>query len=462
MLLAKRLKLFTLLMLTIFIVSSGFGCKWNPFERQKAVYDPVTLEYWGVWDTPGQLKALMVDYNTSHPTIKVNYRNFRYDEYERKLLEAWADDRGPDVFAIPSTWIKSYKHKDRIEPMPDSYQIPVSEMQGSIKQELVTVLKNFRGLSARDIKNQYVSVVYDDVVLDGKVYGLPYYLDTLATFYNIDLLTQAGIPEPIDDFFDLVEQTPRLTKATDSNKIIQSAVALGGTANISRYFDIFSSIMLQNGVLASGSKFRPTQTPESAERLVQAFNFYTDFARPGKASYSWDEDLEDAIEMFASGRLAYMFGYSYHADQLRARNLQFDWDIKNFPQTRGANSTKYYADYWVNVVARKSDNTAAAWNFVQSTAAVDKVGLYLEANKRPTALRALIDKQLDDYEIATFASQVLTADNWYEGYNFNLAEKYTAEIIDGLVSGELVMDKELSPINLFISKINQTYVPPVN
>lgn len=456
----KRIKLFTLIVLTIFIVNSGFSCKWNPFRSEPELYDPVTLEYWGVWDTPKQLEALIADYKTTHPTISVVYKNFRYEEYERKLLEAWADDRGPDIFAIPSTWLKNYQH--RIVPMPDTYKIPIYKLQGTIKQELITVLETFRGLSPQDIKNQYVSVVYDDVVMDNRVYGLPYYLDTLVTFYNIDLLTKAGIAEPINDFFDLVEQTPRLTKATDSGKIIQSAVALGGTYNIPRFFDIFSSIMIQNGVAVEGKSFKPLIDQDSATRLAQAFSFYTDFARPGKASYSWNADTEDALEMFASGRLAYFFGYSYHADQLRNRNLQFDWNIKNFPQTRGAQGTKYYADYWINVVAKKSKNPAAAWNFIQSTAAADKVNIYLKANKRPTALRSLIDAQLDDYEIAPFASQVLTASNWYNGYNINLAEQYTAEIIDGLVSGELIMDTEATPINLFVNKINQTYVPPNN
>jgi ABC-type glycerol-3-phosphate transport system substrate-binding protein len=460
MLVKKRIKLFTLSILMVFVVTSGFACKWNPFRSDPELYNKVTLEYWGVWDTPEQLNSLIQSYNLSHPTIKVRYRNFRYEEYERKLLEAWADDKGPDVFTIPSTWLKSYQH--RIVAMPESHKIPVQELQGTLKQELITVLKTFRGLSAQDIKNKYVSVVYDDVVIDNKVYGLPYYLDTLATFYNIDLLTQAGIPEPINDFFDLVEQVPALTKATDSNKIIQSAAALGGTDNIPRFFDIFSSIMLQNGVIAEGKRFNPLGDDDSATRLAQAFNFYTDFARPGKASYSWNTDAEDALEMFASGRLAYLFGYSYHADQLRARNLQFDWDIKNFPQTRGSQGTKYYADYWINVVAKKSTNPDAAWNFVQTTASEDKVIAYLNDNNRPTALRSLIDEQIDNSEISIFASQVLTASNWYNGYNIALAEQYTAEIIEDLISGKLIMDKDIIPLEIFVNKINQTYVPPNN
>lgn len=454
-----KLKIFTILILFIFIITSGFGCKWTPFKSEQELYEKVTLEYWGVWDSPAQLSSLIARYEAAHPTIKVNYRNFRYEEYERKLLEAWADDRGPDIFAIPADWLKEYLQ--RIEPMPATYKVPIYTLQGTIKQEAVITLKEFSGLSPNRIKELFVPVVYDKVVVDDKVYGLPYYLDTLVTFYNSDLLTQAGIPEPINDFFDLVDQTPTLTKATQDNRIIQSAVALGGTQNIPRFFDIFSSIMLQNGVQAKGKRFYPLEDKDSAERLVQAFSFYTDFARPGRASYSWNSDLDDAFEMFASGRLAYFFGYSYQADELRQRNPQFDWGIKNFPQTRGAQGTKYYTNFWVNVVAKKSNNKNAAWNFVQSTANADNVKTYLEENKRPTALRSLINSQLQNEDVAVFASQVLTADSWYNGYNFNLAEQYTGEMIDNLVSGSLNIDDE-EGLQLFVSRINQTYIKEEN
>ncbi|MBT4878695.1 MAG: hypothetical protein HON42_02625, partial [Alphaproteobacteria bacterium] len=103
----------------------------------------------------------------------------------------------------------------------------------------------------------------------------------------------------------------------------------------------------------------------------------------------------------------YMFGYSYHADQLRDRNLQFDWDIKNFPQTRGASGTKYYADYWVNVVSKKSDSVDAAWNFIQSATSKDLVVNYLDTNKKPTALSLL--EHINDYT----QKKVTTNDGYY-------------------------------------------------
>jgi len=452
----RKTKYLIVALLAVFMITTGFGCRWS--INRPAGYPKVTLEYWGVWDTPGQMEDLIKAYEQSHPTITVNYRNLRYDEYERKLLEAWADDRGPDIFAIPASWLREYQR--RIVAMPSSIKVPIAEVRTGIKEEVIVVEKTFSGLSPNDVRRTYVPVVAENVVLDNQVYGLPYSMDTLVTFYNSDLLTRANIPTPIQDFNDLVDQAPKLTRAAQGNDIVQSAAALGGTSNIPRFFDIFSSIMLQNQVEAKGDRFSPLTNADSKTRLSQAFSFYTDFARPGRASYSWNEDLPDAFEMFASGQLAYFFGYSYHADQLRERNVQFDWDITNFPQTRGAQGTKYYADYWVNVVSKKSKNGAAAWNFIQSTASESLVKVYLDKNKRPTALRNLINSQLQDEQLRVFTSQSLTADNWYAGYDQVLAEQYLKEIIDGLVSGEMILDQSDVTLRLFVDRINQTYKQP--
>ena len=448
-----KLKFLVIILLAVFLVTTGFGCKQNIINKDK--FEPITLQYWGVWDTPEQMASIIEAYQDSHPTIKVNYKNFRYEEYEQKLLEAAWEDRVPDVFMIPTTWLKSYQ--DRLQPMPSSVQIPIKELKGTIKQEEITTLKAINSLSARDIKDNYVQVVYDNVILDGQIYGLPYSVDSLVTFYNLDLLTAAAIPEPIKDFHDLVEQIQdnNLSKIGNSNYIWQSGVSLGGTNNIPRFFDILSSIMLQNDVNVKGSFFNPAIDGQSAQKLAEVLGFYTDFANPTKSVYSWNDDLPNAFELFAQGKLAYFFGYSYHADELRKRGVQFNWDITNFPQTRGAEGSKYYSNYWINVVPQKSQYKDAAWNFIQSTTAKNVVGQYLESNKKPTALRSLISGQLENEDIRVFASQVLTADNWYQGYDIAAAEQHTAEFIDGLLAGEIKLDSQ--GLAFFISRINQTY-----
>lgn len=449
----RRYKIITLLLIGVFVITSGFGCKGlscniSPESR------PVALTYWGVWDTPEQLGALINEYQSSHPSVTVVYKQLRYEEYERKLLEAWADDRGPDIFAIPVSWLNKYQN--RIVPMPATVKIPVQEVTGTLKKETVTSIKTINGLTAAQLKDQYVDVVYKNVVRDNKIYALPYSLDTLVTFYNEDLLDQAGLPEKIVTFNDLVEQTSQLTKVNSDNKIVQSAVALGGTNNIPRYFDIISSLMLQTEVDLQGDRFNPVSKRESANRFSEAINFYTSFARPTLSSYSWDKDLPNAFDMFSAGKLAYFFGYSYHADALRAKGVPFEWGITNFPKTEGTETTKYYADYWVNVVAKKSKNSDVAWNFVQNTASAQNVKKYLDQNKKPTALRTLINGQKSNPDIAPFAYQVLTADNWYNGYDFPQAEIYMGDFIDGLIENKIDINSD-EDVDLFIKRINQTY-----
>ena len=62
--------------------------------------------------------------------------------------------------------------------------------------------------------------------------------------------------------------------------------------------------------------------------------------------------------------------------------MAFDWGITKFPQPANAQGGKYYSDYWINVVPKKSKSVNASWNFVQITASTDLVKTYLNANKK--------------------------------------------------------------------------------
>ena len=453
----KPNKIFILVLLSTLVFSAGFGCKQNVLNKDQ--FKPITLEYWGVWDTPEQMSKVITAYQATHPTIKVNYRNFRYDEYESKLLAAAWDNRVPDIFMIPSVDLKKYQAK--LSSMPKVVKIPITQVQGTIKKESITTLQTVNSLSLQDIKEKFVQVVNDDVVIENKIYGLPYSVDTLVTFYNSDLLTQAGIPEPAKDLDELVEQIEKsgLSKIGTNNQVYQAGVALGGTDNIPRFFDILSALWMENDVKLQGDEFDPLKDVTSAKRFADILTFYTYFADPTKAVYSWTEDLPNAFELFAQGKLAYFFGYSYHADELRKRGVQFNWDLENFPQTRGAEGDRYYANYWLNVVAKNSPNQDAAWNFVQSvTTDPSLVNQYLEPNNKPTALRSLIKKQLENDQTRVFASQVLQADNWYAGYNAAQAEVYLADFIKSYFKKEIQIDNK--GLDFLVKRLNQTYNKP--
>lgn len=450
-----------------FLLTSGFGCKLVD-QKTQAAMKPVTLNYWRVWDGPDAFDEIFQAYKQLHPFITVNYRKFRYDEYENELLNALAEDRGPDIFSIHNTWVKKYTNK--ISPMPPTMTMAYPITKGTIKKEVIPELRTTKSLSLNEIKNNFVDIVYQDVVnlklndktgkYEEKVYGLPLSVDTLAMYYNKDLFNNAGIAQPpalwSSEFQQDVKKT---TKQDGQGEIIQSGVALGGSNNIERYSDILSILMMQNGstMMNDGGNITFNLIPPAFQEKrynpgLEALQFYTDFANPGKEVYSWNKKLENSLALFAQGKLAIMFGYSYHLPIIRAQAPKLNFAVTKLPQIEG-NTPVNFANYWVESVSSKSKNANEAWDFIQFATKAEQVKTYLDKAKRPTALRALVGEQINDNDIGVFADQVLTAKSWYKGADSSAMEKIFGEMIDAAVLGQ---DKIENLINLTAGKVQQT------
>ena len=81
------------------LVLSGAICKSVSPEIKEAT-KPVQLVFWRVYDDSDAFSALIAEYNKMHPNINITYRKLRFSEFEKKLLDALAEDRGPDIFSI--------------------------------------------------------------------------------------------------------------------------------------------------------------------------------------------------------------------------------------------------------------------------------------------------------------------------------------------------------------------------
>ena len=107
----------------------------TPQDAQKALQS-VTLQWWSVFDTEDSVAPLVSAYQQARPNVTVVYRKLGLAEYEAQLLQAQAEDRGPDVVSFQNTWTARYT--PRLFPAPAALQIPVQRVQGSIKEEVVT------------------------------------------------------------------------------------------------------------------------------------------------------------------------------------------------------------------------------------------------------------------------------------------------------------------------------------
>jgi multiple sugar transport system substrate-binding protein len=452
-------------LLLVLLVTTGVGCA-QSVKPRPASSKPLTLKYWRVIDDQDAFDETFKAYRAIHPNVSIEYRKFRLDEYEKELLNALAEDRGPDIMAIHNTWVPAYQSK--LLPAPASVTLAFREVQG-LNKEPVWVEKTKPVISQSLVKSLFVDQVAKDVVINAptgegdkksltpQVFGLPLSLDTLALYYNKDVLNAAGVPLPAATWSEFQDHVKRVTQYDEQGKLVRPAAGIGTSKNVDRAFDILSLLMIQNGAQMSDENGYPTfnRTPSNLEREIppgaEALTFYTDFANPAKEVFTWDDTQPNSFDAFIAGKTAYFLGYAYHLPRIRAQAPKLNVGITNVPQI-DPNFRRNYANYWVEGVSKKSKFAAQSWDLVQFLAAEEQAKTFLARTAKPTALRALVNTQLNDADLAPFASQVLTAVSWYRGINVEAAENAFTEMIDAMLGGA----EPQKALSLGVDAISQT------
>jgi multiple sugar transport system substrate-binding protein len=438
------------------LILTGFKCGGPPAGLIPGKPQPITLNYWRVYGESSNLQDLIALYQQQHPQVTINYRNFTPEEYEDELLNALAEDRGPDIFSIQTTWLRKYQSK--ILPLPPTLTIPYQVESGTIKKETYTQMRTQKTISLLDLRNLFPDVVTDNQVINGQIYGLPLSIDTLALYYNRDLLNNAGISSPPKTWDEFREDVIKLTKQDTKGNIIQAGAAIGTADNVVRSSDILGLLMMQNGTPMTNEQGYATfnQVPQGYGRAgspgLEALNFYTSFASPATQAYTWNSKMPSSLESFENGKTAFFFGYAYQIPIIKTQAPKLNFEIAPVPQISNPIN---FANYWVETVSKKSAHQNEAWDFILFiTTNKNNNKIFLSKAHLPTALRELISSQLDDLELSAFASQILTAKSWYKGKNAQAAEQIFKDMINQNLEGAMPAEQI---INLAVSKINQTY-----
>ncbi len=419
----KNKILFLSLFLFVFVFS---GCV------KKTVKDlpQISLEVWGIFDDSDVFREINTVFEELDPyVVKVNYKKItdrNVESFEKELTEALANGTGPDIVYFKSSWLP--KHGNKIVPMPNSQEM----------------LATFR--------NTFVDVAYDDFVYKNYIFAAPLYCDTLALYYNNDLLNQAGLVRPPATWSQLKQYTKILTKIDDYGNIKQSAIALGrsqGNGAVNRAGDIVMLMMMQGGanMNRNGTLFADLnnpRTPTGGPGEV-ALNFFTSFADSASPLYTWNAGMPYSVDAFRYGRVAMMLNYSYWYDRLKKADPKLDFSIAPVPQSGQENGKVNYANYWGLAVVKNAnvpvkanytnfDRVAAAWRYVSFVTGLSRTNKfdptmhYLNKTRKPAARRDLLVKQKNDPVLGVFARQALTAKSWRQVDNLAIDEIFVKMI----------------------------------
>ncbi len=468
-----KLRFATSILLLASLLLGGVSCRRGGDLAAQRAYRQINLEYWTVFHSPEDFQQIIADYRAIHPNIRVEVKKFRFEEYENQLLNALAEDRGPDIFSLHNTWIPEYRTK--LLPLPAQTTLAYQVATGTVKKELITELRTTNSLNVAGLQRQFLAQVYEDVYLpeltisggqvqigENKIYGLPLAFDTMVLYYNRDLLDNAGVAEPARTWQEFQQHVTSLARFDSQGRILTAGAALGTAENTTRPTDILSLLMMQNGAQMfdkDGRRVNFHTIPDNLRGVrntipgEDALRFYTSFANPNNQNYTWNEQQSDAFESFLQGRVAYFFGYAYHQEQIRGLAPRLNFGVSTMPQIQN-NPEMYFANYWVETVSRKTENADAAWDFLQFITSSQESQKFLASAKLPTARRDLVNAQLEDPELYVFANQLLRSSSWYNGQDAAAMEAIMKELVKDALAGTQDLDDLLK---LAAERVQQTY-----
>lgn len=451
----------TIFTFCLVLILGGLGCK-GLSKEEKAAIRPINLTYWTVYGDINQLRARAAEYQQLRSYVTVNVRQIRYDELEDRLLQALADDVPPDVISIPAESIPQYLKW--LEPMPSQVSVSNVYTQGTYSKETV-VEKIIQPMpTLREVENTFVQAVIDDAVIGNQVYGLPLSMDTLALFYNKNLLDLSGVATPPRTWEDFQSAVESIVRYDVNGNVTQVGVGLGTGSNVNNSADILALLMLQNGVTPIrgnrvGFSAGLERNPNPNHKTFQALRFYTQFSDKTKQVYTWDEKQGNALDAFVRGKSAFYIGYARDFSRMSRRAQALNLEVIPLPQLN-ANRPSNVTSYWIEGVVEKSRKGNHAWDFVRFISTERNIRKYVEATRLPSPVRSHVSLFEDDEVLGPFAKQVLFAKTWYSGKDVDRAKEAMADMIDVYrepgATEKSKLEKDANAINYAAQVIRQT------
>jgi ABC-type glycerol-3-phosphate transport system substrate-binding protein len=397
----------------IAVVGVIFLFKWLLGNKQGPA--PVAIVVWGT-DPASFMDSVRGYYAGYRPNVMVSYQQIPESQYQETLLNALAAGSGPDAYMISNHALP--REKLRIIPS-DPAALPPAALKGVFPE-----------------------AVSQDFVMDGKVWGLPLYFDTLALISNRDLLNQAAIVYPPATWADFQTDVNKL-KSVDSNtsQIKRAGTALGGTARtIVNAPDIVQALMLQNGVKMTDDTFSTAKFEQGGG--TEALNFYLQFGNAASPYYTWNEGQSPSRAAFSAGNVAMILDYQSAISEIKNKSPFLNFEASPFPQISTSTSVTF-PSYQGFVVSKQSKVAGWAWDFIAYVAMTPQAAdNYSKTSGRPPALLSLINAKLNDPDLGVFARQALVAHSWYEADDVRINGLFNDAIL-GVIQGQFDSGKAL-------------------
>lgn len=335
-----------IVILCIFLAIGGvfiFAGSGRPSNNPQQITGGV-LTIWGT--EPANTFTKVFKAYESQTKNRIIYTPVDSATFNAEILNAIASNKSPDAIIANIDWAN--QNSDKISPLPMTSSA-VTNFKNTYVDSVSTELLFEKTNRDTKVTTQYAR-------------ALPLWIDPLVLFWNKDIFNAGVIALPPANWEEL-STISNTIKATDaSGTVSRAGVAMGRAKNIPNTKDILALLMLQQG-LAPHSPFFTSKSNDDAGKIQSAVRFYTDFANPGYAGYTWNGFLPAPEDLFATGKLGMMLEPLSRYQAIVDKNPHLAFNVTKSPQPKDSEVPIYTGDIIVITVPLASKHASAAWSF---------------------------------------------------------------------------------------------------
>ena len=153
------------------------------------------LDVWAMGREGEVIGDLVPEFERENPGVTVRIQQLPFTAAHEKLLTAFVGDAMPDMAQLGNSWVPEFATLGALEPLD-------------------TRIAATPAIPRAD----YYPGIWDSNVVDGKLYGVPWYVDTRLLFYRRDILKKAGFDHPPRDWAEWRRQMVAIKKLAGPDK----------------------------------------------------------------------------------------------------------------------------------------------------------------------------------------------------------------------------------------------------
>jgi multiple sugar transport system substrate-binding protein len=290
------------------------------------------LTFWTIGREGEAIAQLLPAFERAHPDITVKVQQLPLTAAHQKLLTAFAGGSTPDLSQLGNTWLPELVALHALEPL-----------QARVDRSAVVQ------------PHDYFASIWATNVIDGTLYGVPWYVDTRLLFYRKDLLRKAGFDAPPRTWAEWRNQLAALSDPAQHR--------YGILLPTNEYEQLMSLALQQpEPLLRDGGRYGNF---ESAG-FKRALRFYVDTFKLKQAPAITNVEAGNPWTEFGRGVYAFYLSGPWNIGEFRSRlpaSQQDDWATAPLPGPAAAGIGA--AGGSSLVIFRASKHKDAAWQLIE-------------------------------------------------------------------------------------------------